>query len=348
MGSTRTIAGVDIGGTKVAAALVCAPVEGDESRGPGVRRLPDVVARSTRLTDVTSAAACLEGISACIDDVTRDAERLDGIGIGIASRVDYAEGRVAHSTHLPLTDVPVRALLERRHGVPVAVDNDATAACIGEHVYGAGVGCREMLMLTLGTGIGGGIICGGQPYRGFGGSAGELGHIMIDVDGPECPGNCPNHGCLESYASGTAMCAAARAAAEAHPASALGRALNDGEAVDCLLLTRLAAEGDGDAVALLTRVGEYLGAGLVSLVNIFNPEVVVVGGGAAAAGDLLLGPARRVVARRALPPARDQVRVLPAVLGPEAGIFGAAALILDRLDEADPGVATDSVVADLS
>jgi glucokinase len=348
MGSTRTIAAVDIGGTKVAAALVRAPVEGDESRGPGVHRRPDVVARSTRPTDVASAAACLNGISACIDDVTRVAERLDGIGIGIASRVDYAGGRVAHSTHLPLTDVPVRALLERRHGVPVAVDNDATAACIGEHVYGAGADCREMLMLTLGTGIGGGIICGGRPYRGFGGSAGEFGHVMIDMDGLECPGNCPNHGCLEAYASGTAMGAAARASAEAHPESALGRALRGGEVVDGLLLTRLAAEGDGDAVALLARVGEYLGAGLVSLVNIFNPEVIVVGGGAAAAGDLLLGPARRVVARRALPPARDQVRVLPAVLGPEAGIFGAAALILARLEEASPDVGTGSFTIDLS
>jgi glucokinase len=333
MGSTRMIVGVDVGGTKVAAALLRAPGARDGVGPLEVRRRPEIIAFATRPTAVASPDRCLEGISACIMEVARDADRLDGIGIGIASRVDFAQGTVSHSTHLPLTDVPVRALMERRHGVPVTIDNDATAACLGEHTYGAGAGCDDMLMLTLGTGVGGGIICGGRLYRGSRGSAGELGHIMIDMDGPDCPGNCPNHGCLEAYVSGAAMGAAARAAAAAHPTSALGRALRAGETVDGPLLTRLAGEGDGYAIALLTRLGEYLGAGMVTLVNIFNPRVIVVGGGAAAAGDLLLEPARRVIARRALPPASEQVSVLPAALGPEAGVFGAAALILGRLEE---------------
>ena len=175
-------------------------------------------------------------------------------------------------------------------------------------MFGVGVGAREMLMLTLGTGVGGGIICGGRPYRGAGGAAGELGHIMVDVNGPQCPGDCPNRGCLEAYVSGTAMSAMAMTAAQAQPSSGLGRALRAGETVDSRLLTRLAVGGDDAAVALLARCGEYLGAGLVTLVNIFNPELIVVGGGAAAAGDLLLEPARRVLAQRALRPTRDQVQ----------------------------------------
>ncbi len=145
--------------------------------------------------------------------------------------------------------------------MPVAVDNDATAACIAEHAYGAGAGTRDMLMLTLGTGVGGGIICDGRPYRGHSGAAGELGHVMIDLDGPECPADCPNRGCLEAYVSGTAMTAAARRLALAEPDSALGRALRAGEPVDARSLTALALAGDGPARDLLARVGEYLGAG---------------------------------------------------------------------------------------
>src|SRR5450759_1604059 len=193
-----------------------------------------------------------------------------------------------------------------------------------EHEHLAGAGAGEMLMLTLGTGVGGGIICGGRPYRGFSGAAAELGHIILDVNGPKCPANCSNHGCLEAYVAGPAMAAAAAAAAAAQPASALGRALAAGEQVDGRLLTRLGLEGDAGAVAVLTRLGEYLGAGLVTLVNIFNPEVIVIGGAAAAAGELLLGPARGVLQARGSRPARDQVRVVPAALGPDAGLIGAA------------------------
>lgn len=253
---------------------------------------------------------------------------LAGVGIGVASMVNYAAGRVVESVNLPLSELPLRDLLEGRFGVPVAVDNDATVAAIGEHAYGAGVGAEEMLMLTLGTGVGGGIILGGRPYRGVSGAAAELGHIVVDLDGAKCPAGCPGRGCLEAYASGTAMGAAALAAAEATPSSALGRALAAGERVDSRLLVRLSDEGDAHARAVLARVGEYLGAGLVTLVNSFNPELIVIGGGAAAAGEALFAPARAAVRARALRPARDQVRIVPAALGPDAGFFGAAALVL--------------------
>jgi glucokinase len=328
MSLERTIIGVDIGGTKIAAARLRGRLPGSASGTPAARETPEIVERFTVPTDAGSAQACLDGIVACIAELEHGAERIDAIGVGVASMVDFAAGHVVESVNLPLSDVPLRDLLEQRFGAPVALDNDATAAAVGEHAFGAGAGTREMLMLTLGTGVGGGIICGGRPYRGCSGAAAEFGHIIIDLNGPKCPANCPNHGCLEAYVAGPAMAAAAVAAAESAPDSALGRALAAGEHVDGRLLVSLGQQDDAGAVAVLARLGEYLGAGLVTLVNIFNPEVIVIGGGAAAAGELLLAPARRVLHTRGSWPARDQVRVVPAALGPDAGFIGAAALAL--------------------
>ena len=334
----RTIIGVDIGGTKVAAALLRGRLPAPGARTRAEVETPEVIDRFTMSTDVSSAEACLNGIFACLAGLERGRGLAEGIGVGVASMVDFAGGRVVESVNLPLTDVPLRDRLERRFGVPVVIDNDATAAAIGEHVYGAGFGTSEMLMLTLGTGVGGGIISRGRPYRGASGAAAELGHIIIDVAGLECPANCPGKGCLEAYVAGPAMGAAAMAAARLEPDSALGRALAAGHTVDSRLLTSLAQEGDAAAMTVLERVGEYLGAGLVTLTNIFDPEVIVIGGGAAAVGELLFAPARRVLAARGLPPARDRVRVVPAALGPDAGFIGAAGLALtELLPEDTPG-----------
>jgi glucokinase len=327
----RTVIGMDIGGTKIAAALLRGRPPRAAWETPAARETPEILERFTIPTDVSSTQACLDGIVASIADLEHGSGRVEGIGVGIASMVDFAGGHIVESVNLPLVDVPLRDVLQVRFGVPVVIDNDATAAAIGEHAFGAGAGAREMLMLTLGTGVGGGIICRGRPYRGFSGAAAELGHIIIDLNGPKCPANCPNHGCLEAYVAGPAMAAAAMVAAEAEPDSALGRALAAGEQVDGRLLTRLGLQGDAGAAAVLARLGEYLGAGLVTLVNIFNPEVIVIGGGAAGAGELLLGPARGVLRERGSRPARDQVRVVPAVLGPDAGFIGAAALALIEL-----------------
>jgi glucokinase len=335
MAPERLVIGVDIGGTKVAAALVRGRLPAAGAHAPGEGETPEIVDRFTVLTDTSSPEACVAGIQSCISDLEHGSGMVEAVGVGVASMVDFAGGRIVDSVNLPLADVPLRDLLERKCGVPVAVDNDATVAGIGEWVYGAGAGTSDMIMLTLGTGVGGGVISGGRPLRGSSGAAGELGHIIIDVDGPKCPANCPSWGCLEAYAAGPAMAAAALAAAREEPDSALGRALASGRKVGSKLLTRLALDGDGSSVAVLARTGEYLGAGLVTLSNIFDPELFVIGGGAAAAGDLLFEPARRVLAARALPPARDRVRVVPAALGLEAGVIGAAALALTELFPGD-------------
>lgn len=317
MASGRTFLTMDLGGTKLALGLV------DER--------PVVLRRTVSPTVTSNADGCLADLTARVGEMLTAAPEVAAIGVGTASMVDFSAGRIVQSTNLPLHDVPLRDLLHERFGLPVVMDNDATVACLGEHRFGAGVGASEMLMLTLGTGIGGGIICGGRPYRGFSGAAAELGHMVIDVHGPRCSGTCPASGCLESFCSGRAIGAAAVAQARAKPDSALGRALAGGEVVDGPLLTRLALAGDGDAVALYERIGTLLGVGIASLANIFNPELVVVGGSVAAAGDLLLEPARRQVARQALRPQRDQVRIAPARLGEDAGLVGAAALCLVEL-----------------
>jgi glucokinase len=239
-----------------------------------------------------------------------------------------------HTPHLPLESVPVRDLMAERLGLPVFVDNDANCAMLAEHRAGAAVGTRFALMLTLGTGIGGGIIVGGELVRGATGAGGELGHMTVDEDGPPCPGNCPNHGCLEALASGTALEREALRVARAVPDSGLGKALQGGRPITGPLVTDLAQAGDRAARDVIALIGARLGIGIASLVNVFNPEVVVVGGGVIAAGEMLLAPAREVVQRRALPPSRDVVRVVSARFGEESGMLGAALLAFEGLRRA--------------
>jgi glucokinase len=193
-----------------------------------------------------------------------------------------------------------------------------------------------MIMLTLGTGIGGGLILDGELYRGAVGAAGELGHITLELDGPPCQGTCPGRGHLEALASGTATDHLAQKVAAERPDGDLGQAAARGQHVDARLAVDLGAAGPGDAREVLDRVGFVLSTGIASLVNVFNPELVVLGGGFARAGDLLFEPARRVVAERALPPARDIVRIVPALLGPEAGLIGAGLVGFETLAAARP------------
>jgi glucokinase len=306
MTASRVIA-VDLGGTKLLAGVV------DEE---GV-----VVKRTVRATVVTSEEALLAEIEHAIEEVLE--ESVVGLGVGIPSTIDQRHGQAVASVNIPLAGIAFRDRLASRFGVPVAIENDANAAALAEHRFGAGRGTRYMVMLTLGTGVGGGLILDGHLYRGSVGAAGELGHITLDLDGPPCQGTCPGRGHLEALASGTATDELARRIAAERPDGDLGRAAAEGRRVDARLAVDLAGEGAGDARDLLERIGGILGEGIVSLVNIFNPEVVVVGGGFSRAGELLLEPARKVVAERALLPARDLVRIVPALLGPEAGLIGA-------------------------
>ena len=307
------VIGVDLGGTKLLAGAVDAQLS--------------VHHRAYRLA---RPAAALETIVDAVEEA-REATPGDvhAVGLGIPCLIEPASGVAMACNHLPLVDMPVRDLMVERLGLPVVVENDANAALIAESRFGAARGARNVVMLTIGTGVGGGLLVDGRLVRGASGAAAELGHVVIDEDGPLCPGNCPNRGCLESLCSGPALAGEGHRMADAQPDSALGLALAAGRQITGPLVTELAHDGDPAALGVVARMGQHLGVAIAGFVNIFNPEVVVVGGGLVGAGDLLLEPARTVVAERALRPARDQVRIVPARFGDESGMLGAAALALE-------------------
>jgi glucokinase len=313
--SPRRVIGIDTGGTKLLGGVV------DDSFAvrDRVRRLWQDVGRREVLDLMVDA----------VEEARAAAPDAAAVGFGIPALVDPATGEVRFSTHLPLAGLRFQDLMEERLGLPVFVDNDANLAVLAEQRAGAARGALDVAMLTLGTGIGGGLILGGRLYRGAHGGAAELGHVVVDMDGPPCQGACPGRGCLEVMASGTAIGREGAAAAEREPDSALGREARAGRAITGALVTELAHDGCPVARSVLALVGERLGVGIGSIVNALNPEFVVIGGGAMAGGDLLLDPARRVVAERALAPSRDQVRIVPAHFGDEAGMVGAALFALD-------------------
>jgi glucokinase len=309
------VIGVDLGGTKLLAGTVDADLR--------------VHHRAYRLA---RRDAVIETIVEAVEEAREASTReIAAVGVGIPCLIEPGRGVAMACNHLPLVDVPVRALLAERLGLPVVLDNDANAALFAEARFGAARGASHVVMLTIGTGIGGGLLVDGRILRGASGAAGELGHISIEREGPTCPGNCPNRGCLEAFVSGPALAAAGRRAAEAEPGSGLGQALAGGREITGPLVTELAHDGDAVAREVLAELGRDLGVGIASLVNIFNPEVVVIGGGLVAAGDFLLEPARATVAERSVVPARDQVRIVAARFGDESGMLGAAAMAFETL-----------------
>jgi glucokinase len=249
--------------------------------------------------------------SLLVDDVA-------AIGFGLPSTIDQLSGRVVGSVHIPIEDLDFRDRMAGTVSVPVALDNDANSAAIAEWMVGAGRGARHMIMLTLGTGVGGGLILDGKPYRGFVGAGAELGHFVLEYGGEPCGGNCTGHGHFEQLASGRA---ADRAAERILGAGASGREL-----------VEAAREGHAEALEAIVEIGKRIGAGIGSLVNIFNPEVVVLGGGFSQARDLFLEPALETMREEALPPGRDLVRVVPALLGPDAGLVGAGFVGFEAAD----------------
>jgi glucokinase len=312
----RRVIGIDAGGTKLLGGVV------DDQLAVRHR-----VHRTWRGADRQET---LDIMVEAVEEARAAAPDVAAVGFGIPALVRYETGVSEWSTHLPLADVPFRDLMSERLGIPVWVDNDANLALFAEHRAGAAQGARHAVLLALGTGIGGGLLLDGRLYRGAAGLGAELGHMVVDFDGPECRGACPGRGCLEILASGTSIGVAGQEAARSKPESELGRRLAAGREITGGLVTELAHDGDPVARSALEEVGSRLGAGIVSVVNVFNPELVVVGGGAVAAGDLLLEPARRVVAERALPPSRELVRIVPAHFGDESGMLGAALLALEE------------------
>jgi glucokinase len=313
----RRVIGIDAGGTKLLGGVV------DEGLVVHHR-----VHRTWRGAD---RAETLDIIVESVEEVRAAAPDVVAVGFGIPALVEWETGVSRWSTHLPLADVRFRDVMSERLGLPVVVDNDANAALLAEARFGAARGVSHAVLVALGTGIGSGLLLDGRIYRGSRGLGAEIGHMVIDLHGPDCQGDCPGRGCLEVMASGSTIGREGRAAAAAHPESALGRRVAAEQEITGGIVTELAHAGDAAAASVLAQLGRRLGYGLVGVVNVFNPELIVIGGGAIAAGELLLGPAREVVSERALPPVREMVSIVPAEFGDESGMLGAALLALDSL-----------------
>jgi glucokinase len=315
--SVRETIGVDLGGTKMAVGVV-----DSEQHVHYQGKEP-----STGLSEEKVVEELVEELL----EAKQARPDVLAAGLGIPATIDRDRGVAIHAVNLTITDVPIRDLMQERLGLPVYVDNDANVAALAEFLYGAGRGAKDVVLLTIGTGIGGGLILDGEVYRGSTGAAAELGHIVIEEDGPKCQGNCPNRGCVEALASGTAIAKAGREFAERNPDSALGKALAEGP-IAGRTVTELALAGDGPAREVVAQAGRHIGVALSSLANIFDPDVFVIGGGVSVVGDLLLDPAREELRSRALPPMNERPVKL-AELGPDAGMIGAAAMALIELDK---------------
>ena len=311
--------GVDLGGTKLLAGAV--------GRDLGVHH------RASRWSRGQGTEELLETVTGAVREV-RDACEQDvaAVGFGIPSLMDMKRGVAGTTAHLPLEGIPFRDLMAERLGLPVFVANDATLAMLAEHRFGAARGASHAVLLTLGTGIGGGLVVDGRLVVGAVGAAGEPGHMVLDLDGPAC--SCGGNGCMETLVSGPALAREGARVGAAVPDSALGRAVASGREITGALVTELAHDGDRPARDLLALMGMRLGVGIANLVNLLNPSVVVVGGGLIAGGDLLLEPARSVVRERALAPSRDVVSIVPARFGAESGMLGAALLAFDGVGAA--------------
>ena len=318
MSSGETI-GVDLGGTKMLVGVLAdtEPLyeQREASTGQSEDELVELLVR-----EVQQAREARPDVVA--------------VGLGIPATIDHDRGVAVSAVNLPIANLPVRELVSERVGLPVFVDNDANVAALAEYLYGAAQEKPDTVMLTVGTGIGGGLILGGEIYRGSTGAGAELGHTVIQMDGPPCQGSCPNHGCVEALASGTALGREGRAAAESAPDSALGKLLAEGGEVDGKTITEAALAGDKVATEVFELIGSRLGVACATFANIFQPHAIVVGGGVIAAGDLLLEPARREVRERALNP-MNATPVLEATLGNDAGMIGAAAMARTELAKGD-------------
>jgi glucokinase len=293
------VIGLDVGGTKILAGVV--------DRGGTVQ------ARHERETPKTSQRAVVEALDAAVAELLDDG--IGAIGYGIPSNLDRKTRVALQATNLPLHEFDLVAHGKDRFGIPVGVENDGNAAALAEWRFGAGRGTSNLVVLTLGTGVGGGLVLDGDLYRGWA----ELGHVVVQAGGPPCQGSCHGRGHLETLASGTA---AERAARELY-----------GPEADGHVLVERARDGDAAAREKLEAIGELLGAAIGSFANEFDPEVVIIAGGfGRAAGELLLEPALRAAKREALTPADEELRIVPAELGVDAGLIGAALVAFEALD----------------
>jgi glucokinase len=314
--------GVDVGGTKISVAAL---VDGHLTEP---QLTPTRATTSEELID--EIVSQVHAVRAQVD------AEVAAVGVGLPSVIDFETGSARSSVNIPLRDVPLRQVLRDLLGLPVYVDNDATCAALAEaHDEEGNPEALSLVMLTIGTGVGGGIVIDGRVYRGATGAAGELGHMIIAMalgNGVPAPNGFPQEGSLEALASGRALDRLAKAAAAANPDSSLGRAAARGEPVDGTHAVAAAKAGDPVAIELIAKLGRVLGIGIANVINTFDPEVVAIGGGVSTAGELLLEPARESARGYVIPGVGTQTRIRIARSGVTAGVRGAALLAGQELD----------------
>lgn len=315
---TSFAVGVDVGGTRIAAGLV-------ERKGR-------IIKDAKQLTPRTGQFAIIDTIIDLVEEVTKGTQpsEVAGIGIGLPAQVDFLRQEIDFSTNLPLAGVDVRSLIMSRAKQEVTIDNDGHLAALGESRWGAAQGVRDFIMITLGTGVGGGMFIAGEPYRGSRGLGGEIGHTVIQLDGPPCP--CGGQGHLESFLSRRAIAADGILAAERYDGRAIAEEVGgDKEKITAEAVILAAKKGDKVARGILLEKGTILGRALVGFVNVFNPKLILIGGGVGEASPELVDKAAEVMRDEALAGRRD-VEVEVATLGNDAGVLGAAAMAFDEHD----------------
>ncbi|OPX85452.1 MAG: Glucokinase [Pelotomaculum sp. PtaB.Bin104] len=310
--------GVDLGGTKIHTAL---------ATGNG-----DIVAETRIPTKTARGSAFVIGqIAATVRQLLKQVgvspASIKVIALGSPGPLDISRGVIQFSPNLHWHDVPVKLLLEEQLSIKVIIDNDANAAALGEYMFGAGKGTKNMVYITVSTGVGGGLILGGQLYHGSSDGAGEIGHTIVLPDGPLC--NCGARGCLEALSSGTAIAREARCLVNRGGGkNILNRAGGDPGEINSVVVAAAAAEGDPEAALIIDQASRYLGIGVANVINLLNPDMVVLGGGVMEIGEPVWRGIRQEVQSRAFQPSRERAQIVPAALGQRSGVIGAIALAM--------------------
>lgn len=308
--------GIDVGGTNIKIALV---------EANGTITYSNTLPTRTEMGYEYTINNIKQAIKDLMSETKTDKNTIDAIGFGFPGQIDCKNGIVRISPNIPgWVEVPLAEMIEKEFGIPTRVDNDVRTAALGELNYGAGIGCQNLICITVGTGIGSGLIINGKLVRGASNAAGELGHMKLQMTGgPMC--GCGDTGCLEAFASGPSIVALAEDYIKGGKSTKY-RELGSAE-ITPYIVAEAAKQGDAVAKRIFTIMGEYIGTGLANAVNLLNPEKIIIGGGVADAGELLLAPIRETLMKRAMPISAAAVEIVPAKLGNTAGVIGASLLI---------------------
>ena len=309
--------GIDVGGTNIKIALV-------SSKGEIL--YSNTIPTRAEMGYVYTVSNIKQAIVDLMSETKSSKNNIEAIGFGFPGQIDYKKGVVRLSTNIPgWNGVEIADIIKTEFGIPAFIDNDVRCATLGELKYGAGKGAENLVCITVGTGIGSGLVLNGKLVRGASNAAGEIGHIKLSMhDGPLC--GCGDFGCFEAYASGPSIVAMAEDYIRGGKSTKYREMASSAE-ITPHVVAEAAKQGDPVAIQIFTQIGQYLGIGLSSVVNLLNPEKIIIGGGIAAAGDLLFNPIRETIDKRAMKISKEAVVIVPAELGNTAGVIGASLLM---------------------